>query len=700
MGKLHPRHRPRRLLVGVSLLSLIWGGPAGAQPVETDGFELDPLMVTGDRQLSAEGLAGGPASSWDRWQIEREVPLTIDALLASDPAFSLYRRETAGLAHPTTQGANLRGLGANAAARALVLLDGIPQNDPFGGWVPWTRYPPIALTLAEVLPSSQAAVWGNLSAGGIVSLTSAKPFDERQSLQLSAGSLGYYDASVLRVIASGDVGLAFDGRVLRQDGDYLVHPGDRGAIDRTADLAVESLSVRGAWEASNQLRLEPSWGYFEEERGNGSPLARNLTRGWDVSLRGSGDLGDWVWEATGYYQRRAFENLFTAISDDRTSEVPVLDQWDMPGEGAGASVIAATSIGRSSRVLVGADTRRLEGATNEDYGIGLANRRFAGGVQWLNGAFAKGLWTLTEAHRIDATLRLDYWRMVDGALREGPVEGGPLTTDRNFANRSGVEPSVALHWQWLFEPRWRLQAGASRGFRLPTINELYRPYRVGADIFDANPQLEPERFSTVEVGLIGEPTDLVQVESGVFAAYVEDVIANVFVSSEPGPSPGGFVPAGGSYNRRANVDTSRVWGWQNRLSWQMHEQVSMHLRHRWLQSEFTESELQPALEGLRFPQIPRHAGSVELQFRPHNNWTLFGAVHGATAQYDDPLNQRRIDHFGQADLGFSWDFGRHWTLVGRVENVSDEIILTGIASDGERAIATGRAAWLTLQADY
>ncbi len=45
-------------------------------------------------------------------------------------------------ANPTTQGPSLRSIAPSGAGRALVTLDGVPQNDPFGGWVIWSSLPP------------------------------------------------------------------------------------------------------------------------------------------------------------------------------------------------------------------------------------------------------------------------------------------------------------------------------------------------------------------------------------------------------------------------------------------------------------------------------------------------------------------------------------------------------------------------------
>ena len=52
--------------------------------------------------------------------------------------------------NPTTHGVTMRGLSASGSSRGLVLLDGVPLNDGFGGWVTWTRLPPDAISRVDV----------------------------------------------------------------------------------------------------------------------------------------------------------------------------------------------------------------------------------------------------------------------------------------------------------------------------------------------------------------------------------------------------------------------------------------------------------------------------------------------------------------------------------------------------------------------
>src|SRR5579862_7835720 len=61
-------------------------------------------------------------------QLQQWGPLTTDDKLRQVPGFTLLRRSGSQTANPTSQGLSLRGLGASGASRALVLVDGVPNN--------------------------------------------------------------------------------------------------------------------------------------------------------------------------------------------------------------------------------------------------------------------------------------------------------------------------------------------------------------------------------------------------------------------------------------------------------------------------------------------------------------------------------------------------------------------------------------------
>ena len=95
---------------------------------------------------------------------------TVDDALRQVPGFSLFRRTGSRWANPTAQGVSLRGLGASGASRAAVLADGVPVNDPFGGWVAWGRVPRAALARVELMRGAASDLYGSGALGGVVQL--------------------------------------------------------------------------------------------------------------------------------------------------------------------------------------------------------------------------------------------------------------------------------------------------------------------------------------------------------------------------------------------------------------------------------------------------------------------------------------------------------------------------------------------------
>src|SRR5471032_2730266 len=92
----------------------------------------------------------------------------LDDALTTVPGFSLFRRTSSLGANPTTQGVSLRGIAGSGASRALVTLDGVPQNDPFGGWVIWTALPPEDIAGATVVRVAGAGPYGAGALTGVV----------------------------------------------------------------------------------------------------------------------------------------------------------------------------------------------------------------------------------------------------------------------------------------------------------------------------------------------------------------------------------------------------------------------------------------------------------------------------------------------------------------------------------------------------
>ncbi|MCU0796662.1 MAG: TonB-dependent receptor [Akkermansiaceae bacterium] len=642
-----------------------------------------------------------PIAIWEENDVRDLAPRSLDELLATDPSFSLYRPTSGIFANPTAAGVSLRNTGATAASRSLVTLDGIPQNDPFGGWVDWTRIDPWTLESASILPSSQSSLWGNLSAAGSIQLNSRPISSSRSLLRLTAGSHGTLGAAAGTEGMHPDLplGISFHGFTLQSDGFHVVPDWQRGPIDRRLDTTLAGATLRAEWSPAPDLVIAPSFSFYEEHRGNGTPLAENRTEAIDASLRmTSGDEFN-SWQLLTYYQRRSFSALFPSVNAPRTAETIALNQFHVPGEGIGAALIHRRDLHDALALTAGTDFRFLSGETQED--VGTFRRRRAGGNQSLAGLFAALDWESSENTRIDASLRIDRWRLSKGRRIERALSNNALLRADFPGNRDDWEPSAALGIEHRAHVDWLLHAALSSAFRLPNLNELHRPFRVRNDVTEANPALLPERFFSLESGIEWTPTDELTIRFDAFHHWIDDAIANVPVT-DPAMIAAIFgpLPPGSSATLRQNVAHARVGGVQLGLNWQASENWDFGLDLVASRTRFTSSPAQPLLEGKPFPLAPELRLMTDARYQASDRWSFFTGLEYGASRFDDALATRELGSYTTVRVGSSWQVSENLSLHGRIENLFDEEIPTALAGDGTRSYGQPRAFWVTAEWNF
>ncbi len=668
------------------ILSTLIALPVAAQSVEV----LPEMVVLAERQISSET----PLAEWDREDLQEAAPRTLDEMLAREPSFSLYRRQSAIFGNPTSAGVSLRNTGATAASRTLVLSDGIPQNDPFGGWVYWARYDAATLDSIRIVPSARSTVWGNQSPAGVIQMNGHAPFENRHVLKLGGGSQGTISGSTVHQMTNTEKtrAVSFSAFGLHTDGFYAVDSSQRGPIDRKLETDLYGGDLKFAWLAAPGLTVEPMVSYYHEERGNGTPLTGNSTEAVDLALRVTSDEGDFSWQALAYHQRREFESVFSSLDDTRSVEELALDQFDVPGRGTGGAFTMRWEDGGKWTFTGGADGRFITGETNED--AGTFRRREAGGEQAFGGIFGAAGYQIDSATRIDASGRLDAWQLTDGRRIETSLaDGSPLRTDYQ-EDRDGVEPSASIELtrEITSDVQGRISAGSA--FRLPTLNELHRPFRVRSDIVEANPDLDPERFFSIEGGLEWKAAENLTLRASVFHHWISDAIANVPIT-DPAEITAifGVLPPDGTGSQRQNVDQARVLGIEGQIEWLPVDEVTLALSGLWSDTEFNDSKSQPLLEGKPFPQAPDLRLVASVDWRATEQITVFTGCEYGSSQYDDALASREIPDYTSVRIGASWRVANAIYQV-RVENLFDEEIQTGLSSDGIRTLAAPRSLWV------
>ncbi|GAO40573.1 putative TonB-dependent receptor [Sphingomonas changbaiensis NBRC 104936] len=653
------------------------------------------IIVTGRGLSETPGDVAYDIVTIDRTRLEQSASGRLEDVLRDVAGLQQFRRSDSRSANPTSQGVTLRGLGGNAASRALLILDGVPQADPFGGWVAFPAYAPERLGQVRITRGGGSGVFGPGALAGTIELTSAGPGELPPiGAHLAYGSRESVEADALASARLGGGFATLSADYARGDGFVPIVAGQRGPADRPAPYEQASVAARGVIPVGETTELQANLIAFTDRRERGTAFTRDGSDGADASLRLVGH-GDWGFSALAYLQTRAFQSQFASVNDDRSAASQVLDQYNTPATGLGARLEVAPPLGADIDLRAGADWRRTSGRTEELFTFvnGAPTRgRLAGGVSSTVGAFADLSWTLGGV-TLSAGGRLDRWSIRDGFLAERTLATAAPLTDSHFPDRSGWEPTGRAGIAWHAADTVTLRAAAYAGWRLPTLNELYRPFRVGADATAANAALSPERLQGGELGVEFRPAPTVRLGATVFDNRLENAIANVTVARGPGNFPGvGFVSAAGFYRVRQNLDAIRSRGLEldgaaTLGAWRLGASYAL------TDARVRASGLAAPLDGLRPAQTPRHTASGTLA------WTGRALQASATlryvsSQFEDDQNTRSLRDALTLDARLAVPLRKGLSLEARAENLTDTRVEAAVSADGVIERATPRTLWL------
>lgn len=654
------------------------------------------IVITGKALPEAKAERVYSVVRIDRRQIESSPSHELDQLLKDVPGLQLFRRSDARSGHPTSQGVTLRALGGNASSRALLVLDGVPQSDPFGGWVNWPAYDPSDLAGVRVVRGGGSVANGPGALAGTIEMTSRS--DAGESGEVDGGSRDSLEARARVGVNAGGGLLSVSGRGERSDGFVPVTAATRGPADEPAPY--REWSGRGRWVApvGGSTELQASLSGFHDWRTRGTDFSVNRTNGADASLRFVG-RGTWQWSALGYWQWRNLMSSFASVSPGRLTASRVSLQNSVPSHGLGGSFELRPPMPNGIELRIGADARRTDGESRELYSYVARDptrRRFAGGETWTQGAFTEAS---AQLGRVTATLgaRIDHWSISDGHLFERVLATDAVLTDAQYPRRGGWLPTARGGIDAPLGDGLSLRSAAYLGWRMPTLNELFRPFRAGSDATAANPNLNPERLAGAEAGF-DYAHGPVQLSLTAFDNRLKDAIANLTLGHGPGNFPGvGFVAAGGTYFQRENVDAVRSRGIEASASWTRGPWLAQ-ASASWTRARMAGSGAASFLDGLRPAQTPGFAANFALGYDERGKGAQIVVRH-VSAQYDDDLNTDVLKAATTVDAFASWPVGRGFQIIARGENLLDKTVMAGINGDGSVERATPRTLWLGVRFD-
>ncbi len=621
-----------------------------AQPFE---IVLTPARRTEEVTVTASRTATRLADTASRViviggrDLQSTAAPTLDDALRQVPGFSLFRRSDSRVANPTAQGASLRGVGASGASRSLVLLDGVPLNDAFGGWVYWSRVPRVALDRVEVLEGGASDLYGSAALGGVVQALERSDAPA-MAVEASGGSLGTGDLSGYGAVAKRGWSLRASAEAFTSDGYVLVARDRRGAVDTAAGgshvagtLTVERRLSAGATVFARAAALG-------ESRANGTPLQVNDTDWRQASVGADVSSGAGALSARAWYGSQVYHQAFSAVSADRATETLTRLQR-VPADNAGASFQWSRGIGSRNALLAGVDARWVEGRSDEIPFVrgAPASAVSAGGHDRTGAAFASDRISLGDGAVLTLGARVDRW---SGGER-GATAVSPRASVLVRASR-----------------RLSLTAAAYGAFRSPTLNELYRSFRVGNVVTLANASLTTERLEGGEAGIVWSlPNDRMRVRAVAFTSHIDDPIANVTLRTASDLVT----------RQRENLGRSRSRGLEIDAEAHIGPWLRATAGYALLDAVVESFPSSPEIEGNRLPQVPLHQATLALRFDRPRLFDLSLEARATSRQFEDDQNQLPLAGYVALDGRIARHLGRA-VVFAVVENVAGTRYAVGL----------------------
>jgi outer membrane cobalamin receptor len=580
--------------------------------------------------------------------------VTLDDALKMVPGFTLFRRTSSRVANPTAQGLALRGIGGTAQSRSLVLVDGLPLNDAFGGWIYWNKVPQAAIDRIEVQRGSGSDLYGADAVGGVVQLLTQRPSRPSGRLLLETGNLGTHRTSIFAGSRSGPWRYSAAGEWFTIDGYIPVSteqdPGlvPRGPIDTELGATHRGGYASAGYQAANGWRVDLSANVFDEDRKNATPLSINSTASRQASGELAGGAGGGLLTVRAFGGTQRYRQVFTTVNASRTAETLTRDQT-VPSSSGGVGGQWFRMWGTHT-IVAGAEGRYVDGKSVETpYALGRPGLvTESGGTQRLGSAFVQ------DTIRFGSRLTLVLGAHGDGWRSTSKVSG--------FAKASGAfNPRVSGAYR-VGETGLTMRGALYHGFRPPTLNEFYRNISAGNTQTRPNEALDPERLAGGDLGVMIS-RGVVSVRITGFRNVLDEAITNVTISSTPQLI----------LRQRANAGTIDATGVELEATARLPGALSIAVTNGIVRSRFTGATL---LRDKRVPQVPSYNFGLDVRYG-RGPWSASTQLRVTGPQFEDDQNIFTLNRATVVDVYVGRSIARRVTAFVAVENLFDAVYDVG-----------------------
>ncbi|HTD22246.1 MAG TPA: TonB-dependent receptor [Terriglobales bacterium] len=603
-------------------------------------------------------------------EIRTSAASAIDEVLRQVPGFTLFRRSSSIYLNPTAQGVSLRGTNASGSSRALVLVDGIPLNDPFGGWIFWDRVPIANVNRIEVLKGGSSELYGSDALAGTVALFT-QPLDlSRVTLETSYGTENTPLASLSGTLRRGPWAGNLSAETYSTGGYNQVEQSQRGRIDHNINSEHDSGSLTLQYGDPRGSRGFVRGATLLESRHNGTPFQINNNRLYELDLGAdipTTGFGTFITRAYGLNED--YNQTFSSVANDRNSETPASTQH-VPSHAFGISEQWSAALGKRNVMVAGVEGSLVSGATHD---TALTNRvpsslTRAGGEERDFSVYLQDMIQLTARDTLTVGGRLDEWWNLDGSSLAVSLPKLVTTASNVFPRKSEAAFSPRLAFNHRFTDNVSASASAYRSFRQPTLNELYRAFRLGNILTLANAGLQSERLSGAEAGLsVSGLNRRLYLHGGFFWNHISEPVANITLSTTPKLIT----------RQRTNLGSIGATGVELQNQIQLTSRLTIDSGYQFANSKVLSFPANRLLEGLDVPQYAHHQATTDIRYAFARGWMASVQARASSRQFEDDQNLLPLGGYFTFDSYASAPLTHGLQMFLAVENVLNRQYLIG-----------------------
>ncbi len=428
--------------------------------------------------------------------------------------------------HPTSSFPSMLGTKNGVTSHVLVMVDGVPINDAYSGFVQWNRIPKENVERVEVVRGGGATLWGTFALGGVVNVITRTPEKNQFVADGGAGSFGTFRGDLygtpiftdaLKVSLSYNrystdgfnqvpSGAATPGFFPRPSSFYQPTSFRSDNLQGVANFRVDR-SLSGLFRVTFHQNAQPQFiiaPQSTDQHTQNFDLQVNKLLGGDAKLT-----------AAAFYNHGVFRTFNASFNDNPAGITAPADQGEpflsnnhrADAKDWGGSLVWSKYFSPVVQsVSVGTDLREIHAAEHVDsftrnFGVPVdvpdpANTGDFGGRQRFYGVFGQASLFPVSQLELAPSVRLQRWQNYDGVLLQAvsPVAPGPQPS------RAVSDLSARFSARYELTRALALRGAVYKAFNAPTLDNLYRTFSANGFTIFSNPNLNPETLYGGELG--------------------------------------------------------------------------------------------------------------------------------------------------------------------------------------------------------